>query len=256
MGTYVVGDIHGHFDELMSLKEKIENLDPDAVFILVGDILDRGPKSLEMIRWVMEHISKDGKYRMVLGNHEDLKIKWWKKYKRNRCENEQYSFHKFLIKGEVSESEVEAMIEFFESLPIVIEMDVQTKEKEQHYIIAHAAMSSDFLTEDGHFIYEMLECESWLRDGEEETGVEPRMHILWNRNFWGNLWKQDTIFVHGHTPTCVNDLTVRGAVPGRIDFKEKDINVDCGIHIYDRYRNLAAIRLEDLEEIYLWENGE
>lgn len=256
MGTYVVGDIHGHFGEWISLKERIENLDPDAVFILVGDILDRGPDSLKMVRWAMEHITPNGKYRMVIGNHEDMKIEWWAKYRRNRCENEPYNFHKYLINGEVSVPEIEEMIAFFESLPIVIEMDVQTTSKMQHYIIAHAAMSSDFLTEEGYFRDEMLEYSSWMKYGGEETGISPRKHILWNRNFWGNLWKQDAIFVHGHTPTSLRDLVVRGAVPGWIDYKEKDINVDCGVYIYDWNRNFAAIRLEDLEEFYLLEQKE
>lgn len=256
MGTYVVGDIHGHFDEWISFKDKIENFDPDAVFILVGDILDRGPDSVKMVRWAMEHITPDGKYRMVLGNHEDLKIQWLEKYKKNWCEREPYEFDILLAKKRVSESETEKMIAFFESLPIVIEMDVQISNKVQHYIIAHAAMSRDFLTEEGHFRYEVLEQSSWMRYGEEETNISSKKHILWDRNFWGNRWKSNTIFVHGHTPTSSENLVVRGSAPGWIDYEEKDINVDCGIYLHDRYRNLAAIRLEDLEEFYLFEPEE
>ena len=35
MGTYVVGDIHGHFDEWISLKERIEldSVDDDIRFV-------------------------------------------------------------------------------------------------------------------------------------------------------------------------------------------------------------------------------
>ena len=57
--------------------------------------------------------------------------------------------------------------------------------------------------------------------------------------------------MHGHTPTNVRDLVVRGATPGAIDFRSKDINVDCGIAVIGEYRNLGAIRLEDRKEFYL-----
>ena len=58
-----------------------------------------------------------------------------------------------------------------------------------------------------------------------------------------------TILVHGHTPT------VDGYSKGRIEFGKKYINVDCGC-VYRKQgfkeANLAAIRLEDLEEFYLY----
>lgn len=41
---YCIGDIHGCFDEMLLLIQKIENTDKDAEFIFLGDFIDRGPK--------------------------------------------------------------------------------------------------------------------------------------------------------------------------------------------------------------------
>ena len=70
MGTYVVGDIHGCFGSWIKLKNKIEKQDSVARFILIGDIVDRGPEVCKMITWARKHITTDGKYQMILGNHE------------------------------------------------------------------------------------------------------------------------------------------------------------------------------------------
>ena len=60
--------------------------------------------------------------------------------------------------------------------------------------------------------------------------------------------------VHGHTPMIVPDCKFCGAVPGKIFFTPKDINVDCG-EVFRGHRhkegNLGSIRLEDLEEFYV-----
>lgn len=67
MARYVVGDVQGCFDELMLLLECM-NYRParDRLFI-VGDLVNRGPSSLEVLRWAMresDHVS------VVLGNHD------------------------------------------------------------------------------------------------------------------------------------------------------------------------------------------
>ena len=69
---YVIGDVHGCYDELMRLLQKIEEKDNDAIIYFVGDLIDRGPKVWEVLNWAMEHITPDGKYRSVRGNHEEL----------------------------------------------------------------------------------------------------------------------------------------------------------------------------------------
>ena len=67
METYVMSDLHGCFDEFQSLLEKIRFTDEDRL-ILGGDLIERGPKNYEMLRW-LEQIPEN--VFPVLGNHED-----------------------------------------------------------------------------------------------------------------------------------------------------------------------------------------
>ncbi len=61
-----IGDIHGHYDGLMRLLEAVDlDLQDDVYF--VGDLIDRGPQS----RQVVDYVRKNG-YRCVMGNHEQL----------------------------------------------------------------------------------------------------------------------------------------------------------------------------------------
>ena len=66
---FVIGDLHGCFDELHKLL-KFVNFDPtqDRLFS-TGDLIDRGPYSSECMKMIQEPW-----FYPVLGNHEDLLI--------------------------------------------------------------------------------------------------------------------------------------------------------------------------------------
>ena len=67
MAIYAVGDIHGCFDEFQALLKKI-NFDhqKDRVY-LVGDLINRGPKSLAVMEYLLNHQES---ILPVLGNHD------------------------------------------------------------------------------------------------------------------------------------------------------------------------------------------
>lgn len=64
-----VGDVHGCFDELQELLE-IAQRDParDTV-VLLGDMVRKGPKSVEVVRWARENGAL-----AVRGNHDDAAL--------------------------------------------------------------------------------------------------------------------------------------------------------------------------------------
>lgn len=67
MAVYAVGDLHGCHDAFCRLLELIRfNPENDRLW-LVGDIVNRGPQSLELLRWVYRHQHCT---TMVLGNHD------------------------------------------------------------------------------------------------------------------------------------------------------------------------------------------
>lgn len=67
MSTYFIGDIHGCYKNLKTILTKIR-FDPSIdMLYLTGDLVSRGPKSLEVLRWVKSFTNK---VKTVLGNHD------------------------------------------------------------------------------------------------------------------------------------------------------------------------------------------
>lgn len=63
--TVIVGDVHGCFDELIDLLEKVE-LQPDDLLVSVGDLVDRGPAPGKVVEFFRERPNSV----VVMGNHE------------------------------------------------------------------------------------------------------------------------------------------------------------------------------------------
>jgi len=67
VATYAIGDIQGCYRTLQRLLKRIR-FAPDADRLwLVGDLVNRGPRSLKVLRWARE---QDDRVTAVLGNHD------------------------------------------------------------------------------------------------------------------------------------------------------------------------------------------
>ncbi len=67
MATYLIGDVHGCFRTFRKLLSRIDFKRSRDELYFVGDLVNRGPRSLDMLRWAFDH--KDI-VTPVLGNHE------------------------------------------------------------------------------------------------------------------------------------------------------------------------------------------
>jgi len=70
--TIVVGDIHGCYDELMELLDKVGFAKKDRL-VSVGDLIAKGPKSRE----VLELFMSDERFSTVIGNHDLILRRRW-----------------------------------------------------------------------------------------------------------------------------------------------------------------------------------
>jgi len=66
---FVVGDIHGRYDTFLSLLEEIDYNEETDMIYSVGDLIDRGPKSVEVVKF----FQKSNTW-VTLGNHEQMVI--------------------------------------------------------------------------------------------------------------------------------------------------------------------------------------
>jgi bis(5'-nucleosyl)-tetraphosphatase (symmetrical) len=67
MATFAIGDIQGCWDTLERLLERIDYKQGRDRLLLVGDLVNRGPKSLEVLRWA---VAQGSSVEAVLGNHD------------------------------------------------------------------------------------------------------------------------------------------------------------------------------------------
>ena len=76
--VYAIGDVHGRLDLLTTLVARIEEHDrgrpaAETTLILVGDLVDRGPDSAGVLRFVRQ-LRDAGRFRVrvIRGNHEEI----------------------------------------------------------------------------------------------------------------------------------------------------------------------------------------
>jgi hypothetical protein len=118
--TIVVGDIHGCYDELMDLLEKVSFEQSDKL-ICVGDLVTKGPKDRE----VLELFMTDPRLSTVIGNHDLALRRRWNGEDID-LKNAQKDAHKEL-KGDK-----EAYLAFLNQLPFMIELD--------EHLVVHAGL--------------------------------------------------------------------------------------------------------------------
>lgn len=134
--TIVLGDIHGCFREFMALLEKI-NYDESSDFLCIaGDLVDRGPDSNTVVRWIREaHTRTNGRVACVMGNHDQKHYKWFKHMQRKHSDP---GYHVPMSFGGDKLATYNSMtdedLEFLGSLPPFIHFELQD------WVVVHAGL--------------------------------------------------------------------------------------------------------------------
>lgn len=177
----VIGDVHGCFN---TLKALIKQFPKGKNLCFVGDLIDRGHFSAQVVDFVKKIVDK-GRASIVCGNHEDMAIKsffgnekdfysgMWYKNGAQQTLKSYYGDRYYEIK-EMTKVKEDCL--WFKSLPYYLEY----KNDKFKFIISHSSILP---------VYEMEECE------------QRRMDTLWDRNFYFKGLEKLGIFnIFGHTP--------------------------------------------------------
>lgn len=226
--SWVIPDIHGYANTLRALIEEMIQPSKHDYLYFLGDYIDRGPGSKEVIEYLMYLQKEEYNVRFLIGNHEDYLIKAYDeefvlksflgiKQKNNKKKEwlfhggkecmESYGIHD--LKQFPKEH-----IEWMRKLEYYIELD--------DYFLVHAGFnfSLDNIFEDTH---SML----WVR----EYDIHPEK--IKNKKL-----------IHGHVPVNLEfiDISVKSK-------SYKFIDLDNGIYIQKKegFGNLVALELNTLE---------
>lgn len=230
---YVVSDIHGEYDKLIDLLDKIKLKETDTLYVL-GDILDRGPHPIKTLRKLMNMPN----VICMVGNHElmalicleflmkeitDMSIEELDEEMLDNLVTWQVNGSKSTI-NEFNQLDVKAkqeVIEFIKDFVVYEEVSVNDKD----YLLVHAGL--------GNY------------SPEKEIEDYSLHELLWMRADYDVQYFENTYVVTGHTPT----QTIEGnSHPGYIYQQNNHIAIDCGAH-YPGGR-LAALCLDTGEEYY------
>ena len=69
---FVVGDIHGCFEKLIALMDKLPLNDNQDQLIFIGDYIDRGSSSFDVVKYLIELKKLKPDTVFIKGNHEDM----------------------------------------------------------------------------------------------------------------------------------------------------------------------------------------
>ena len=236
--VWVVGDVHGHFRTLEALVGQLALGEGDAI-VMLGDLIDRGPKSAHVVRYVRD---TEGVFS-IRGNHEQMMIEGF----------DESSFFK--------DRSVEARVWYHNG----------GMATEASYIslnggdgAARAAASSAGRWMSGLATEVVLDRWRLVHAGyDQNLGVEGQdegMHMNARRQFYTSKRPVDPLrtILFGHTPTFKHlhgDDAKAGEV-WRSDVKLEDgrpmaIGMDtCVYHDLDAPRVLSAFNLRTGEVVY------
>ena len=228
--TYVVSDLHGSFDKFQKLLKTIKLKDDDVMYV-VGDIVDYGEQSIDLLC----DLSMRFNVIPIVGDHDFRAVRLLKSL--NEMLNDgtrpdtdviaemadwmQDGGQKVMEDFKALDSDMrEGVLEYLEDMSLYEEVEVAGKK----YLLVHAGIVDfdpslpldDYMPED--FISEPIDIKHELIEG--------------------------VTIIAGHTPTYL----IEGAEKGKILYGEGSIIIDCGAAFGEP---LACLCLETGKEYYV-----
>ncbi len=159
---YIIGDVHGEYQTLLALVEKLPK---DTRLIFVGDLINRGSQSKDVIDFV-----RNNAFCCIKGNHEEYLLKFGSNFLegvQNKINNSSLIWaythlsstlrsYGFLKRGSnkitINQESIDQMkedMEWIEQLPVYFEFG-QLKGYSLPVVVTHAPVDKYWLFKDSH----------------------------------------------------------------------------------------------------------
>jgi len=234
MSTYIMSDIHGHYEAYLEMLQKIHFSDNDMLYIL-GDVIDRGPEPVKILLDLMERAN----VVPIAGNHcvmacDCLRTLLQDITEDNLSAMDEDALHKLLdwqrngaattlagFRG-CDKATQRELAEFMEDFELYEEIMVGDKT----YVLVHGGLGN-FAPDKSLWDYTLDE-------------------LVWTRPDYQKPYYPDRYVITGHTPTLLIRENPR---PGYIYQANHHIAIDCGCSFPGG--RLGCLRLEDMQEFYV-----
>ena len=266
MSTYVMSDLHGCYDEFISMLNKIQFSQND-ILVCAGDYIDRGTKNFEMMKWIM---NAPDNVVFVRGNHDE-------EYTANIDIMKNICNKAELNPGDVADSKTlyqaitllckengNSFFDYYGTIGKLI--------NDENVAFSELCRWSDKISKMPYFYTMMIGDRTCIVvhagyiENLEEADTEETYNSL--EDFY--LYARDDaymcggiehgIIIAGHTPTTAdqefpyNDGNVYRMYDEDQDCIFYDIDCGCSMKKVDSNAKLACIRLEDEKIFYVEEN--
>lgn len=128
MANYVIGDVQGCLDSLLKLLEKAKFSAQTDVLWFAGDLINRGPRSLDTLRFIK---SLGNSARTVLGNHDlHLLAAWCGHGRINESDTLDEVLHA---------PDGESLVNWLRTQPLALQLP-SPQHRPQHSLLVHAGL--------------------------------------------------------------------------------------------------------------------
>jgi bis(5'-nucleosyl)-tetraphosphatase (symmetrical) len=138
MATYAIGDIQGCYDELQKLLAECSFSRRKDTLWFVGDLVNRGPKSVEVLRFVRD---LGERAVVVLGNHDLHLVTQYEGFERKRKDD---TFDDVL-----EASDAKALVDWLRARPMM--------HADERYAMVHAGLLPQWSVEEALSLAEEVE---------------------------------------------------------------------------------------------------
>ena len=174
-GIWVIGDVHGEYDKLIKL---VQELPQDADICFVGDLIDRGDESAQVIEFVMKN-----NYQCVLGNHEQMMLEDY--YDAKHDWRISYGSETIDSYKHFSKQTYKTHIEWMKQLPYFLCFEI---DGHKPLVVSHS------------YIHHIWQHQNYMYELEEVEDVLWR-HMHEKALFNSKLEEENNIFnIFGHSP--------------------------------------------------------
>jgi predicted phosphodiesterase len=166
--TIVIGDVHGCYDELLELLERVAFGADDRV-VCVGDLVVKGWKNREVLDLMMT----DNRFSSVLGNHDRVLLRHW----RGEDVRLKKAHKKALAELEADQARYAA---YLESLPLMIDLG--------SFAVVHAGVRPGVAL-DEQSVEDLTELRTLGEDRRSREGTP-----------WYEIYAGEKTVIFGHWP--------------------------------------------------------